>query len=302
MTTGYMHSRYAESLGEVGIPYELARCGGWMLQRPMPNVPYYDGMGCYPLFACQEWSQLHADLEDLRDNIVSLSLVTDPFGEYDTVYLRECFDLLFPFKEHFVTDLDRTMDTFVSSHHRRYARKAFRVVYVERCHDPVQFVSEWTALYAALIRKHKIRGTRAFSEQSLATQLDVPGAILFRAVHKGATVAMTLWYVQGEVAYYHLGASSDAGYDRYASFALFWFLIETFAATKLRWLDLGSGAGLTSDSRDGLVRFKRGWSTGTRTAYFCGRIFDHRKYADAVRRNGDSRTTYFPAYRTGELR
>jgi Acetyltransferase (GNAT) domain len=301
MTTGYLHPQYAASLGEVGVPYELARCGGWILRRPIPNVPYHDGMGCYPLFACQQWSQLHSDVEDLKHDLVSLSLVTDPFGGYDMRYLREGFDVLLPFKEHLVVDLDRTIDTFVSSHHRRYARKASREVHVERCHDPVQFIGEWTALYAALIRKHRIRGTAAFSRRSLATQLHVPGTVMFRAVHKGATVAMTLWYVQGKVGYYHLGASSDVGYDVHASFALFWCSIENFAATKLRWLNLGSGAGLTSDSRDGLVRFKRGWSTGTRTAYFCGRIFNQRKYAEAVRKNHGSRANYFPAYRSGEF-
>jgi len=40
-------------------------------------------MGCYPIFACMDWSQLHIDLGHIGDDLVSLALVTDPFVEYD---------------------------------------------------------------------------------------------------------------------------------------------------------------------------------------------------------------------------
>jgi lipid II:glycine glycyltransferase (peptidoglycan interpeptide bridge formation enzyme) len=110
---------------------------------------------------------------------------------------------------------------------------------------------------------------------------------------------MTLWYVLGNVGYYHLGAYNHAGYELRASFALFWRAIEHFAAKGLRWLNLGAGAGLEGSSTDGLSRFKRGWSTGT--AYFCGRIFDRAKYSEVVKASGVSAADYFPAYRKGEF-
>jgi len=302
MVTGYMHPEYAESLMEFGTPRELPKCEGWILERQIPGFPYRDAMGCYPLFACRDGSQLHVDLEDIGNELVSLSLVTDPFGEYDAAYLHRCFkDLVIPFKEHFIIDLCRSIDTFVSSHHRRYARKALKDVYVERCQDPSQFLNEWVNLYANLIETHNIKGILAFSHSAFAKQLSVPGIVVFRAVYEETTVGMLLWYVQGEVGYYHLGASSDHGYELRASFALFWSAIEYFAANGLRWLNLGAGAGVESSGADGLSRFKRGWSTGTRTAYFCGRIFDHARYSEIVKAKGIPATDYFPAYRKGEF-
>ena len=115
------------------------------------------------------------------------------------------------------------------------------------------------------------------------------------------TVGMTLWYVQDTVAYYHLGASSDLGYELRASFALFWLAIEYFASKGLHWLNLGAAAGITSAADNGLSRFKRGWSTGTRTAYVCGGIFAPDKYSELVKATNHPTTKYFPAYRTGEF-
>ena len=302
--TGYLHPTYAESLAEFGAPRVLPRCGGWILQRQIPGFSFHDAMGCYPLFACQDWSQLYADLEDIERELVSLSVVTDPFGDNDAEYLHQCFrDVIIPFKEHFVLDLGRDMNIFVSTHHCRNARKALRDVYVEVCQNPSQFVGEWMELYSALIKKHNIRGIPAFSKLSLAKQLTVPGVVMQRAVYREATVGITLWYVQGDVGYYHLGAYSDIGYKLRASFALFWSAIEYFAANKLRWLNLGAGAGagVRRNGGDGLTRFKRGWSTETRTAYFCGRIFDQDKYTKIVEARDAPETHYFPAYRKGEF-
>ena len=91
------------------------------------------------------------------------------------------------------------------------------------------------------------------------------------------------------------------GYKLRSSFALFWFAIDYFAANSLRWLNLGAGAGIESKEVDGLTRFKRGWSTGTRTAYFCGRLLDCTRYSEIVEAKNISPTAYFPAYREGEF-
>lgn len=54
---------------------------------------------------------------------------------------------------------------------------------------------------------------------------------------------MPLFYLQDEVAYYHLGAFSEEGYRCRASFALFWTTLEVLSK-KARQLDLG---GVTMD-------------------------------------------------------
>lgn len=302
MKTGYLHPKYAKSFEEFGIPYELARCGGWIIKRRVPGFPYFDAMGCYPLFFCHDWSKLYDDLDDIGTDLISLSVVPDPFGDFDKNYLKKCFKaVVIPFKEHFIIDLSRSMNSFVSDHHLRYARKALQSIYVEKCKRPIQFLNECVELYTNLIKRHNIKGILAFSRLAFAKQLTVPGIVVFRAVHEGKTVGMLLWYTQGEVGYYHLGASSEIGYKLRASFALFRFSLEYFANFGLKWLNLGAGAGVKSNGMDGLSQFKRGWSTETSTVYFCGRIFDRKKYAKIVTDKGIASNDYFPAYRRGEF-
>lgn len=298
--TGYLHPCYAESLAEFGLPRELPRCQGWILKRQIPGFSYHDGMGCHPLFVCRDWSQLHSDLKGLEADLVSLSLVTDPFGEYDLDYLKECFDVVIPFKQHFVADLLQPMDVIASEHHRYYAQKSLRNVQVERCLDPSKFLDEWVGLYATLIERHNLKGINAFSKTAFEKQLSTPGMVMFRAVYQGTTVGLDLWYVQGEVGYGHLVAVSPEGYRLRASYALKWFIIQYFI-DRIRWLDLGAGAGVKSDNTDGLSLFKRGWSTGSRTAYYCGRIFNRARYSEIVEAKGIPPTIYFPAYRKGEF-
>lgn len=259
-------------------------------------------MGCYPLFMCEDWSKLNADLAQVGKDLVCLSLVTDPFGEGDIEKLLQWFpDLVKPFKQHFVIDLSRAPETFVDSHHRRNTRKAFSKLAVEKCADPPDVLDDWVDLYRTLIKRHGITGIAAFSRESFAKQLAVPGIVAFRAVHDRSTVGMLLWYEQGKRAYYHLGAYSALGYELRASFALFDYSIKYFAQRELEWLSLGSGAGLGANEESGLGRFKQGWSTGVRTVYFCGRIFDADRYAEILRAQNLVASDYFPAYRQGEF-
>jgi hypothetical protein len=258
-------------------------------------------MGCYPLFACQDWSQLYLDLEAVGEDLVSLALVTDPFGDYDESYLQRCFgDVVIPFKDHYVVDLARPMNEIGGRRRRKHARRALRKIQVEVSEEPTQFAEEWMALYNVLIERHNIRGLRAFSRTAFTTQLAIPGMAMFRAVYQGTVVGAQLNLVQGDVVYAHLAAFSQVGYQVGASYALDWATIEYYV-DKARWLDLGGGVGLAKDAVDGLSQYKQGWCTGTRTAYFCGRIFDRAKYAKLSNASGASETDYFPAYRRGEF-
>lgn len=301
--TGYAHADYAASLADFGTPRLLSGSGGWILERPIAGTPYRDAMGCYPLFCCTEWSALAQDLEMVGEELTSLVLVTDPFGNYTQETLHSAFgDTAKLFKNHFVVDLEADAESFVDPQHQRRARKALSAVLIERCEDVADQMNDWRDLYATLIARHDIRGITRFSDDSFARQSKVPGGLILRATHEGETVGMIWWFVSGNVAYYHLGAYSDRGYELHASFALFWRAIKLFKAEGLRWLNLGAGAGVGDDDpTDGLSRFKRGWSTGTRPTYLCGRIFDRVCYEQLVKSKGIQNTVYFPAYRTGEF-
>lgn len=296
--TGYLHSRYAQSLAGLGTPRLLPRSEGWIVERAIPGTEERDAMGCYPLFACRRWDRLEEDLRELEGRLVSLALVTDPFGEHDEPLLRRCFDQVVPFKRHFVVDLHR--DRIGSKHHRYYARKATEAVRVEECPSPIDLLDEWTGLYAGLVRRHGIRGVQAFSRDAFAAQLTTPGLVMLRAVRQGVTVGAHLWYLQGEVAYSHLQASSELGYRLMTSYALYAEALRLLAS-RARWLDLGAGAGVAERPDDGLARFKSGWATGTRVAYFCGRILDPGRYAAISGGREPAADRYFPLYRAGEL-
>ena len=301
LATGYRHPAYANSLAEFGTPRSLPRSGGWILEREIPNAGARDGMGCYPLFACRDWAELRRDLDDLASSLVSITVVTDPFGIDDHSRLCDCFpDLVVPFKQHFIFDLARVLGAVVSPHHRYYAARALRDVTVHVCEQPRDWATIWNDLYRTLVQRHDIRGLARFSPSAFAHQLEVPGLVMFRAVYRNEVVGMALWYVQGEVTYYHLTASSDLGYSLGASYGLLWRSLEFFQATDLTTIDLGASAGL-HDTANGLSRFKRGWATGQRTAYLCGRIFDHTRYEALTVAVGKTGSAYFPAYRDGEF-
>ena len=279
----------------------MINCGGSILVSPIPGDFSFDGRGCYPLFCCRDWSRLEKDLKEVSGELVSLVFVADPFGEYEEELLKGCFpDLVIPYKEHFVVDLALPFEDSLSGHHARNVRKALKLVDVEYCREPDEFADEFIMLYAELKKRHKIQGIAAFSKDSLRKQLRVPGLKMFRGVEKKETVGIILFYVQDDVAYYHLGVYSEKGYETRASYALFANALGYFA-TRLRWVNLGAGAGVYCDGNDGLTRFKKGWATGSRTAFICGRIFNRALYDDLCRRRGIVGDDFFPLYRKGQI-
>lgn len=299
MTSGYQHANYAHAFVEFGQPLYLPASGGWVLRRAIQATSQADATSCYPLFACRDWAGLADDFAALEKErgLVSLTAVTDPLGAYNVNELQFAFgDLVRPFKEHFVADLSQPLKRFVCSHHRRNALHALQQLTVERC-APDAVLDEWLALYGHLIQRHHIEGIATFSRASFARQLHVPGIVVFRAQHQGETVGMTLWYRREDRAYYHLAAYSPRGYQLKASFALFWRAFEHFAGLGVHWLALGANAGLNECADNGLTRFKRGWATGKRTTYLCGRIFDKAAYAALAQESAVTDEFYFPAYR-----
>jgi hypothetical protein len=199
-----------------------------------------------------------------------------------------------PYKEHAVIDLTAPS---VSAGHRSRIRRVAQAVQVEVDEDPKGHVDTWEMLYATLRRRHGLIGIKALSHEAFVGQLRVPGCLALRAMSRGTAVSMLLWYEQDEVAYYHLGASSEDGYALSASYALFAASIEVFRARGLRWLDLGANAG-TDPRLDGLARFKRGWTPLTRPTWLCCRIGRPERYDRLVSRRGAS--SFFPAYRRPE--
>ena len=201
----------------------------------------------------------------------------------------------------FLTAASTQPDTARSSrHHRYYARWAQRHgVSVERCDDPPALLDEWLALYGHLAVRHPIDGIRRFSPKAFREQLAVPGLVAFRAMLGSETVAIQLWYRHQGRAYSHLQATSPAGYEIRAAYALYAYGLECLAA-ECDAAALGAAAGDPQRGEDGLIAFKRGWASGTLPVHLCGRVVDTAAYTELAERTSPG-TSYFPAYRAGEL-
>ena len=260
-------------------------------------------MGAYPLFVCDDWSRLSEDFDAQQGRLVSIALVTDPFAPVDPVTLGERFERVSRFKEHFIVDL--SAPSAISSHHRYYAKRGLKQVRVTR-QDNLDdaAVDRWVELYANLVRRHALRGIKAFSRESFALQLRVPGLVMLEAWHGRQPVGAHLWFVQGDKGYSHLMALNEAGYKLQAAYALYWEAIHASAAlfgSQVRWLTLGAGAGVGSAGTNGLTWFKQGWSSQTRPVHLCGKVLDPENYLALCTARGTTEASYFPAYRSGEF-
>jgi hypothetical protein len=297
---GYAHAAYASALGFIGSPIHLSRSDGWLLRRTIPRTGDSDAMGCYPVFCCRDWQRLRRDLDDLGQSLVSITLVSDPFAPVAPQQLAETFTVIRPLKRHYVVDLGTEPAAFVSRHHRYYARRGLAALTIERHPAPANAANAWTALYSQLVERKRLDGILKFSAESFARQLEVPGVVFFTAsTADGEVVGADWYYLDGDVAYAHLAAFSDAGYRSNASYAMQWRAIEELRADA-RWLDLGGVPGLQEDDRHGLAFFKRGWATDTRVSFLCGRILDPQRYT-VLRSSAPRAAAYFPAYRAGEF-
>lgn len=295
---GYVSMDYVLAHAEIGEPIWLPRSGGWLLVRSLSNVPWKDVIGCYPVFCCRDWTNLSDDLENLPADLVAVSLVADSASGVPFELLQRSFpDVCYRYKSHFFVDLTLPFGSYISSHHRRNARRALRSLRVAELDRPGDHLSQWETMYGTLIARHDIHGHAAFSHDSFDRQMRVPGLRAFAAFLADEMVGMILWMIHDKTAYYHLAAYSEAGYLHKASFAMFWHCLQGFSEEGVELAALGGGAG-TYAASDGLSRFKQGWSNEIRPAYLCGRILDHSRYKKLVSESGTQSSSYFPAYRT----
>lgn len=300
-SAGYAHARYAQAFSLVGSPRQLAGCKGWVIERTIPNCHARDAMGCYPLFCCRHWTKLAEDLTALRGQYVSIVLVTDPFGPLGQSQLREIFDHVLAFKEHFVARLADPLESIVSRKRYQAARKALERLTIEVIDPPSRALGDWMPLYSGSVRRHKIQRLKVLSQGALAQMLDVPGAVVLRASMDEETVGMHIEYVQDEYVYGHLAAYSPLGRRLNAAAALHLWEIEYFRHTA-SFIDWGGVPYAEPRHDNGLGVFKRGFSNDRRMVYLCGKILDPERYRKLCEENAAGSSPYFPGYRHGEFR
>jgi hypothetical protein len=207
---------------------------------------------------------------------------------------------MYHYKDHFIADLEKDIDDIISKHHRRKVKKAMKQIHIEKCDDPLEVFDSWWKLYQNLIMKYEIKGIRAFSKNAFKVQLSIPGITVFKAIYMDKIVGIQLWFDNGNVAYSHLSAYSDEGYDLSVSYAIRYFSIEYFKEKNTPFLSMGAGSGI-GIKKEGLTHFKKGWSTGTKKVYFCGKINNKKRYNEIFKKNRLYSNNYFPPYRKGDF-
>ena len=241
------------------------------------------------------------DLAELRRDCVSLVLVADPFSPLSLTDLRGHFDLVVLFKQHFVADLSIATRDIVKGKRYRNARSVLRRMKVEVAEDAnAHWVDDWMSLQHELDRRHKLFGMKRLSLEATTRLFKTPGLVLFRAILEDVTVGMHVDFVDGDRAYAHLAAYSASGYRANASTALNVFEMEYFRGRVDR-IDWGGVAGHSDDLHNGLGMFKARFSNASLPAYLCGGVFDRRAYDAMAQLNASVNSSYFPAYRAGDL-
>lgn len=297
---GYIGRAYAQSLSEFGEVIDLPRSGGCLLKRVIPGTNLFDAMGPYPLFCCNDWTALPQDIEDLANECVSVALVTDPFGNHNQEVLKQSFDIINPFKKHFVVELNRPIAEIGSKHHRKTALNALKKIQIEPHHNPPEFAEEWSNLYKTIVNRYSIHGIRAFSLDAFRRQLEVPGVDVLIARNDDQIIGAQIYYIQDNVAHCHLGAVTERGYELGAFYAMDYQSFTHFSGRVVK-VDLGGGAGVEISESDGLSRYKGGWASIMPPVWFCGKIMNKKKYNELVKAHNQEHSPYFPAYRTGEF-
>jgi len=299
LTQGYLHPLYAKSFSEIGTPLYLPESKGWLIKRKIPGSCYFDAMGPYPLFFCQNWPGLLEDLDNLKEKLVSVSLVIDPFAAFQSEKYRTFFDVFTTYKDHYLLDLELPPRDTVSKNKRRTALRALKELSVELRIAPNINNDEWVNLYKCLIERHQIKGIRTFSREGFSMQTAIPNTHFFRVLFQNKIVGGNLFYIQDDIAYSHLSAFTPQGYDLGASYAVKWVAIQHLSECA-KWLNLGGGTGKTHRKKSGLDLFKQGWSNQTAKSYFCGKILNPQIYEALTTNHEKVDPGWFPAYRTDD--
>jgi len=298
---GYANEQYAASLSEFGKLLYLPKSKGWLLQRDIADAQLGDAIGLYPLFQCENWQSLEHDFAAFGTNLCSVVLVCDPLEDVSEEQLFK----LFPqhcrkFKKHYLIELSKMPEQFISSHHRYYTRYALKRCTVQLETENSTTLESWMKLYRGLIQQRGLSGISCFSETAFRKQFEMSEMDVFTARANGSIIGMQLWLRRKQKVYYHLSASNENGYSSSCSYGLLNTAIHHYKKAGFAWMNLGGVAG-DQNEVNGLAAFKKGWSTAEGTAWLCGKILNETTYSELSERSGNTETTYFPAYRGLEL-
>jgi Acetyltransferase (GNAT) domain len=203
-----------------------------------------------------------------------VSLIVDPMWCPELPVLRDAFDTCRPFREHYF--VDRAAEVHYQKRHRNRLNQARRAGRVEEVRL-AEHLGRWHELYAQNVTSRQIG--QPFTRDYFAQLAALPTLKTVAVLIDDEVVAMTLWIRHWDTLYLHDGASSVTGFEFSAGYAAYAHAIEN--ETTCRYILLGGSAGFRDERREGLARFRRGFSNGSIHSYLCSSTLGKRRGATA---------------------
>ena len=263
-----------------------------VLARSIPGTSWRDAAGGYPLTCLERDVDIEGGLRLLQQaGFVTFVGVLDPTREIGNIV--GVFPWRYAFKKHFLVR-DPGTRFLPAAQHRRHIKRAREacVITVGRL---APWLQEWSRLYGETACSRGWSSRHRFSPRHQEDLAEAEEIVAFRADAGNELAAMGLFVRDGMRAYYHLGASTAAGYSVQASYGIIADAIAHFSNVAI--VDLGGTAGTLENRADGLAQFKRGFANGEATAWLVGAVLNDRKYLSL---SEGVKTAFFPAYRSAD--
>lgn len=242
------------------------------------------------------------------ETTVTTTIITNPLIERPHLAAQVGLDNMIKYKEHYIVDLQSYDVAKLPENHRRNIRKNDKnkgldlpFVTVEICANPVLWHNRVSDMYDNLVERHDIKegSWTAYSREQIKMLLEVPGSVLFRVLHYNNifhlpdVVNYSLFYIDGPNVYYQLSSMSSKGYKANANFIMMHEAITFFKGLGFDKLLLGA---VPDGGSDGLLRFKKGFSTSSSWNYIIKHVNNQPLYDKLC--EGKEDNGFFPLYRS----
>ena len=290
----YSTHAYAEALDHWGKPLSVPEWGVTVLVRDI-DLGGQDATGPYPITPIAADADLAGGLARLSaEGLISVTLVLDNACKPSGESLEQYFDIYRVFKPHFIHPAGAA--PMVSKHHR-YEIKQARSRLEVRPIALADHCEEFWSMYQHLKARHGLSGVHDFPGTYFERLAALDGVVTLAAFLEHKMVGAHIFVAHRQRLTSHLSATCETGYRLGAAYIINDEAIQLYGQTST--INFGGVAGAGSDARDGLARFKRGFTPATEPSYLCGAVLDPERYAGLVARAGvGSESAYFPQYRT----
>jgi len=228
-----------------------------------------------------------------KEKIIAEFIRFHPFNPFP-IKNPQYLDFNMADREVVVFDLKKDILSSYKSKLRSIIKKALSNVDIrESCN-----IDKFVELYELTMKKNKANEFYYFEKSLYEKLIAIEQVRLYEVRCEGRVIAMAFFMFGDNFVHYHLSANSDESYKYNSNYALIHKLFEIAKQENKNYFVLGGG--LTSESNDPLLRFKKKFSKETRNFYIAGKIYNnnmYRKYCSLWEEQKKTNKKYFLKYR-----